>query len=248
MRSILRPSIGGLTLAAGLTLAWFAGALALAPEAQAAMDRPFPLITVTGEGTVSAKPDRAHASAGVVSEGKTPREATDANTKAMTAVIAALKEAGLADADIRTSRFSISAIYANHERGGPARITGFRVSNQVTATVRDIGRVGDILDRLVDAGANEISGVEFVVSDAPKRLDEARTAAIADAKRKAELFARAAGAQVGRAVNIAEEEGHTPPRPYMMRMAAPAAGAAVPVQPGEETLRAQVTVSFELNQ
>jgi uncharacterized protein YggE len=246
MHATVRPAGTKATLIAGL-LAGLLGLPALAPAARAAVDRPFPLITVTGEGTVTAKADVAHASAGVVSEGKSPREASDANAKAMTAVIVALREAGLGDADIRTARFSITPIYANRERGGPAHITGFRVSNQVTATVRDFARLGEILDRLVGAGANEISGVSFSLSDPAKPLDQARTAAVMDARRKAELLARAAGAQVGRAVNIAEEEAQ-PPRPYMMRMAAPAAAPTTPIEPGEETLRTRVTVSFELNQ
>jgi uncharacterized protein YggE len=242
MHAIARPP------AAGSVLAAFTALLGAAPAARAAVDRPFPLITVTGEGSVMAKPDVAHATAGVTSEAKTPSEATDANAKTMGAVIAALKDAGIAEADIRTARFSIAAVYANRERGGPSRITGFRVSNQVSATVRDIARLGAILDRLVEAGANDISGVAFAVSNPSKLLDEARAAAIADAKRKAELFARAAGAQVGRAVSISEEEV---PRPLPGRMFAPAAARAAPptpMEPGEETLRVQVTVSFELHQ
>ncbi|HET9903305.1 MAG TPA: SIMPL domain-containing protein [Xanthobacteraceae bacterium] len=223
-----------------------AGVFAVRP-ATAAVERPFPIITVTGEGSVRAQPDLAKASAGVVTEAKTPREATEANAKAMESVIAALKEAGLTERDIRTSRFSISPIYGNRERGGPQRLTGFRVANQVTATVRTIGNLGAILDKLVEAGANEITGVTFSVSDRSKRLDEARIAAIADAKRKAELLAKAAGAHVGRAVNIAEDEIHALPR---FREFAPAMAAApdTPISPGEETLRVRVTVSFELNQ
>jgi uncharacterized protein YggE len=239
MRAIARAA----ALVLGLTAAPMLG-----QSAAAAMQRPFPLVTVAGEGTVSVRPNMADVTAGVTSEAKTPREAAEANAKAMAGLIAAAKEAGIADADIRTARFSISPVHAQRERGEP-RVSGYRVSNQVTATVRDLAKLGDILDRLVAAGATDVRGVEFRVSDVAKLLDEARKAAFEDAKRKAELFAKAAGAQVGRAVNISEEEAQPPVRPY--RMLAPAAGQAAPatpMEPGEETLRVHISVSFELNQ
>jgi uncharacterized protein len=234
-----------LIVVSGLALA----ALAMrASGVEAAVDRPFPLVTVTGEGSISVKPDVADATAGVTTEAKTPREAAEANAKTMAAVVTALKEAGIAEGDIRTARFSISPIHAQRERGEP-RVTGYRISNQVVARVRNVAGLGDVLDKVMAAGANDISGVRFTVSNPSKLLDEARAAAFADAKRKAEQFARAAGAHVGRAVNISEEEAQ-PPRPY--RMFSPLAAARpappTPMEPGEETLRAQVTVSFELNQ
>jgi uncharacterized protein YggE len=229
-------------LAAGMVLA---GAVGLTPNAWAAVDRPFPLVTVTGEASMTVKPDIAYTNAGVATEAKTPREAAEANARIMTAVIAALKQAGIAETDIGTTRFAIAPIYAPRERS-EQRVTGFRVSNQVRAAVRDISKVGEVLDKLVAAGATDISGVNFTVSNASKLLDQARAAAVADARRKAELLAQAAGAQVGRAVNIAEDDAQ-PPRPYMQRAAAMAAPASTPMEPGEETLRVSVTVSFELN-
>ncbi len=98
-----------------------------------------------------------------------------------------------------------------------------------------------ILDHAIGAGANEMSGIEFVVSEQSKLLDQARDDAIADARRKAELYARAAGAKVGHVVAITEE-GSTPPPRLMQAMRA----GAAPVAPGEQTLRAVVTVSYEL--
>ncbi|MBX6426774.1 MAG: SIMPL domain-containing protein [Variibacter sp.] len=232
-------------LAAGCVLA---AALALASPARAVVDRPFPLVTVAGEGVVAVKPDLAHVTVGVASEGKTPREAADANAATMTAIMAALKDAGIAESDIRTARFAVSPVYGQRERGSQPRLVGFRVSNQVRATVRDIAKLGEVLDRIVAAGANDISGVDFVASNHSRLLDEARVAAFADAKRRAELLAQAAGAQVGRAVMIAEEEA-PPPRPFTLREAsAVAAAPTTPIAPGEETLRVRLTVSFELNQ
>jgi uncharacterized protein YggE len=166
----------------------------------------------------------------------------------MTAVLAALREAGIADADIGTARFSIAPVHAQRDRAEP-RIVAYRVTNQVDVTVRKIAQVGEVLDKLVAAGATDIAGVTFTLSDPAKLLDQARAAAFADARRKAELFAKAAGAQVGRAVNISEDETARPQPFRMLSQASPRAGAAAtPIEPGEETLRAQVVVSFELNQ
>ena len=117
------------------------------------------------------------------------------------------------------------------------------MTNQLTVKIHDIGRLPALLDRAIAAGANEMSGIEFVVSGQSKLLDQARDEAIADAHRKAALYAKAAGAKLGRVVAITEEGAPTPPR----RFAAMRAGAgAVPVAPGEQTLRAAVTVSYEL--
>jgi uncharacterized protein YggE len=217
-----------------------------AGAAEAAMQRPFPLITVVGEGSVTATPDTATASAGVTNEAKTPREASDANSRVMNAVIAAARQAGIAEGDIRTSRFSIFPIQPQRPREGAPQVVGYRASNQVQVKVRDVAKLADVLDQLIGAGATTILGIDFSVSDATQRLDEARNAAFAEAKRKAELYARAAGSQVGRAVAITEEAGEAN-RPSGYR-AASAGGAPPAVAPGEETLRAQVSVTFELLQ
>jgi uncharacterized protein YggE len=198
------------------------------------------LVTVTGEATVSVAPDMAVIRIGVTSQGKTAREASDANARQMTAVLAAIKDAGIADRDVQTSRLSLQPQY-DPNKGGTARLLGFQVTNQLTVKIRDIDKMPGILDRAIGAGANEMSGIEFVVSEQSKLLDRARHEAVADAYRKAELYARAAGAKVGHVVAITEE-GSTPPPRAMQAMRA----GAVPVAPGEQTLRATVTVSYEL--
>ncbi|MBN8920680.1 MAG: SIMPL domain-containing protein [Rhizobiales bacterium] len=215
--------------------------------AQAAVERPFPLVTVTGEGTVTTRPDIAQATAGVSTEGKTPREASDANAKAMTAVVAALKEAGIQDNDIRTVGFNISTVNATRPREGQPTIVGYRVSNNVSVRVRDIAALGGVLDKLVAAGANEISGIDFTVADPKALRDRARDAAVADAKRKAEQLAAATGATLGRAVTIDEGEAGPMPLRRYSRATAMMATAAPPMEPGEETIRVQVTISFEMN-
>ena len=198
------------------------------------------LVTVTGEATIAVAPDTAMMRIGVSSQDKTARQASETNAKQMTAVLNAIKGAGVGDSDIQTSRLSLQPQY-DPNKGGTARLTGFQASNQVTVRIRDIDKLPSILDRAISAGANEMSGIEFVVSEQSKLLDQARDDAIADARRKAELYAKAAGAKLGHVVSIAEEGSAPPPRP----MQAIRAGA-VPIAPGEQTLRAMVTVSYEL--
>jgi uncharacterized protein YggE len=218
-------------------------AAAVAPLPARAAER---LVTVTGEATISVAPDMAVIRIGVTSQGKTARDASDANARQMTAVLAAIKDAGLAERDMQTSRLSLQPQYDPNRSGGggPARLLGFRATNQITVKVRDVAQLAGILDRAVGAGANEMSGIEFVVSEQSKLLDQARDKAIADAYRKAELYAKAAGAKVGKVVAISEEGSAPPVYPMQAMRAAP--GAAIPVAPGEQTLRAVVTVSYEL--
>lgn len=211
-------------------------AAALPPPAHA-IDK---IVTVTGEATVGVAPDMAMIRIGVSSSGKNAREASDANAKQMTKVIAAIKDNGVAERDIQTSRLSLQPQY-DTSKGNTPRLTGFQASNQVTVRIRTISDMPAIVDHAIAAGANEMSGIEFVVSQQSTLLDQARADAIADAHRKAEIYARAAGVKLGAAVAITDENAAAPPRP----MAAMRAGA-VPVAPGEQMLRAAVTVSYEL--
>lgn len=226
--------------------------LGAAVPAMAAQERPFPVVSVTGEGSVTATPDIAHVSAGIISEGKMSREAADANARLMTAVIAAARQAGIPDKDIGTSRYSIYPNYhtASSGRDGAPRIAGYRAQNTVRVTIRDLAKVGDVIDALTAAGANNIAGVAFEISNADKLLDQARGAAYADAKRKAELYARAANAQLGRTVSV-QENAADMPRPMMARAAPKSASDGAPptpIMPGEEKIRIQIGVSFELAQ
>jgi uncharacterized protein YggE len=212
--------------------------LTAAPLPARALDR---LVTVAGDATVAVAPDTAMIRIGVTSQGKDARAASEANAKQMTAVLNAIKANGIDARDIQTSRLSLQPQY-DATKPGAARLTGFQVTNQVTVRIRDIGKLPSILDHAIAAGANEMSGIEFVVSQQSRLLDQARTEAIADARRKAELYAQAAGAKLGRVIAITDEGASPPPRPVMQAMRA----GAVPVAPGEQTLRASVTVSYEL--
>jgi len=219
-----------------------AGALLTAPALAQVI--PPAAISVTGEATVSVPPDLAEINGGVTSEAKTAREASEANNAAMGKVLQALKGAGLEDKDIRTSRLSLQPQSAPN-RSGPAAIAGYRAINRVTVRVRDVTKVASVIDTLVGAGANEIGGINFVVSQASKLLDEARERAVADARRKAEIYAKAAGVTLGAPLSISEE-GNSAPVPYR-RMAAGMAASA-PVAQGEETLAVTVSVSWAIKQ
>lgn len=230
-----------MTISRVLICAFVIATAGLSPFSAQAAERIDKLVTVSGEGSASAVPDNAVIRLGVSSQGKTARAASDANAKEMTVVLAAIKDSGVADRDIQTTSLSLQPQYELNKTGAP-RLIGFQANNQVTVKIRDIANLPTVLDRAIAAGANEMSGIEFVVSEQTKLLDKARAAAIADAHRKAELYANAAGMKVGRVMSISEEGAAPQPRPYQ----AMRAGAAAPIAPGEQMLRAVVTVSYEL--
>jgi uncharacterized protein len=203
---------------------------------------PPPAISVTGEATVSVAPDLAQIDGGVTSDGKTAREASEANNAAMGKVLLALKGAGIEEKDYQTSRLSLQPQYAPN-RTGSSPITGYRASNRVTIRLRDVTKVANVIDVLVSAGANDIGGINFTVSQPSKHLDEAREKAVADARRKAEIFAKAAGVTLGEPLSISEEGAPAPM--FRGKMAAPMAAGA-PVAQGEETLSVTVGVSWAI--
>jgi uncharacterized protein len=211
-----------------------------------AQTAPPAMISVTGEATVSVPPDLAQIDAGVTSEAKTAREASEANNAAMGKVLLALKGAGIEEKDFQTSRLSLQPQSApNPSRPGPSAIVGYRASNRVTIHLRDVTKVASVIDTLVGAGANDIGGINFTVSQASKLLDDAREQAIADARRKAEIYAKAAGVTLGAPLSISEG-GAPGPIPYR-RMAAGLA-PATPLAQGEETLQVTVAVSWAIKQ
>jgi uncharacterized protein YggE len=201
-----------------------------------------PAISVTGEATVSVPPDLAEVEAGVTSDAKTAREASETNNATMGKLLLALKAAGIDARDIQTSRLSLQPQNAPNRAGSDA-ITGYRASNRVTVRLRDVSKVAGTIDMLVGAGANDIGGINFMVSQASKLLDDARTQAVADARRKAEIYAKAAGVTLG-APLVISEEGSPGPMPFRKMMGGMA--AATPVAQGEETLQVTVNVSWAI--
>ena len=217
-----------------------AGGLLAAPVlAQVA---PIATISVTGEAQVSVPPDLAQIDAGVSTEAKTAREASEANNTTMGKVLLALKGAGIDEKDFQTSRLSLQPQYAPN-RNGPNAIVGYQASNRVTIKLRDVTKVASTIDTLVGAGANDIGGINFMVSSASKLLDDAREQAIADARRKAEIYARAAGVTLGAPVSISEEGS---PAPMQFRRMSAGVAASAPVAQGEETLQVTVSVSWAI--
>jgi uncharacterized protein YggE len=204
-------------------------------------------VKVNGEGTVAAVPDTATVTTGVVTEAAEPEQALARNNEAVARLLAVLEDEGVPGRNVQTSGFSIYPQYArNRESDEPPRIVAYRVSNQLTARVEDLERVGPLLDALVRAGSNRVSGIEFGHSDLQALTDEARQRAVADARRRAGLYAEAAEARLGEVLRIVETQSFVP-RP-VMRAEAMMMDAAppVPVAAGESEIRASVQVEFAL--
>jgi len=230
------------------TLASAAAFACLVPSVEAqtpqAQPAPFVGIVVVGEGRVTVTPDYAQIASGVSTRGKTVKEASDANSKTMAAIIKALLESGVTQNDVQTSRFSVQPVYVPPAPNTEPKLAGYSVSNQLRAKIRQIDKLGEILDRLIAAGATDVGNIAFLVSDPSKALDQAREAAIADARRKAEVYARAAGIRLGQVEWITEASGFGPVP--LRGQGASAARAAVPIATGDDTLEVTVTVGFTI--
>jgi uncharacterized protein len=224
-------------------------AFALALLAEPAMARPGSAprtISVTGEGDIKAVPDEAQLSTGVVSQAATAAEALAADSRSMDAVFAALKAQGIADKAIQTSGFAVSPQYeSGKDNTGPQRIVGYQVANQVSVTVDDLSKLGATIDALVASGANSLGGVSFTIRDPKPLLRQARAEAVKDAMDRAQTYARAAGVTLGPVLTIGESEA-SQPHPMFRAMAMAGSGAPTPTAPGEETVSAGVSMTFEI--
>jgi len=207
-----------------------------------------PTVSVSGHGAVNVPPDTASVSIGVDVIKPTLGEAQEQATTQATAVITALKAAGVADQDIQTQNFSVYILRGMSENADPAQIDGYQVSNQLNVTVRDTDAVGELLETAISAGANNIWGVTFYVEDQTEASSDARVEAVDDARAKAEELAAAAGMTLGPVVAISE--GTSPvlsPVYDMARGGGMGAGqAAAPVEPGSTTVAVDVIMTFEL--
>lgn len=205
-------------------------------------------LTLSAEGVSRLAPDMASLSLGVITEAPTAGEALKLNAERMTKVMAALKKAGLAERDIQTSGLSVSPQY-DYANNKPPALRGYQAANQVTATVRDLSRLGPVLDATVGAGANTAGQVNFGLSDPLTAENAAREAAVKALKAKADLYARATGYS-GVRLTALSEGGFVPqPRPMMKAyaMAAPMADSApTPVSPGELNVSITVNGVFDL--
>jgi uncharacterized protein len=224
-----------------------------APPAQASETRPIDRnqerwVEVAGEASVSVPPDFATVTLGVTTTGKDAREAVAANAKAVNSLISLFKGQGIAAVDVQTSSLSITPQFSNprSNSSNEQSITGYNVSDMVTVTVRDISRLGPLIDKAVEAGANAMYGIAYGQNDPSALLDKARPLAVADAKRKAEIYAGAGGANVGRLMTLSEQAGAQPMQ-FAKRAYVQNAGAApTPIEAGEDRLTVSVTARFEL--
>ncbi|MDD9908073.1 MAG: SIMPL domain-containing protein [Ahrensia sp.] len=211
-------------------------------------------ITVTASGSASAAPDLAILNLTVLREGKTAREALDANTAAMAAVLSAMKAEGIADRDLQTSNFNIQPqlVYPKRASDGSRpepKIVGYIVTNALTVRLRDLTRLGAVLDQSVTLGVNSGGNISFQHDDPTKLLSEAREKAVKAAIAKAETLTRSAGVSLGRILDISEQSRGQPRPVAMARMAAAEAVAAdVPIASGESRYEITVSMRWEIAQ
>ncbi len=199
-------------------------------------------ITVVGRGDIKVRPDTAMIQIGVDTEGKTAKDALAQNNQQAAAIQRKLDELGVDAKDMQTSGFNIFPTYGTDGR----QITGYRVINSVTVKIHAIDKAGTLLDQVVQAGANSITGISFAVDNPRAAEDQARVAAMGDAKAKAELLARAGNASVGDVLIITENVGSAIPLAMPMERAAIAADGSVPIQAGEQTVSINVQVTYAL--
>ena len=199
-------------------------------------------ITVTGTGSVTRVPDVARVSVGVGVTKSTVKAARDAAGKSMSAIIDAIKALGIDEKDIKTVGIDLSPQYSNTST---PKIVGYRMSEQLQVTVRDLDKAGDVVDTATAKGATEVNGLWFEVGEPAAAQDEARAAAIGQARTSAQKMAAAAGVSLGEVVSVSESMASVP-GPYYAGAAALDA-ARTPVQPGTQDVQATVTVVFAIS-
>lgn len=222
---------------------------ALAGPAAAQVPAPqMATLSVSAEGRSLRAPDLAEVSGGVVTVAATASAAMTANAEAMSRVVAAVRKAGIAERDIQTAGISLQPQY-RYLQNRPPELTGYQAANTVNLRLRKLADAGRLLDTLVSVGANQINGPNFRVEDDNAARDEARVAAVATGRARAELYAKSAGVRLKRLLTLSENAAYEPgpPRPVMMRqMAADAESAPTPVAPGEVTLTVTVNLTYEI--
>jgi uncharacterized protein YggE len=204
-----------------------------------AAEGPNRTITVVGEGTATAKPDLARLSIGVETFAPKATEATKENNDKMTGIINTLKDLGIADKDIQTTNYSINPEYSS-QKGETNQITGYRVSDTVQVTVRNLDNIGTVLDQVTQAGANNIFGISFGIENPATLQAEARAKAFADAQARAEDLAKLGGVQLGEILSISESTGGGPVP------VANTLSSAAPIQPGQTEVHTQIQVIYAI--
>jgi uncharacterized protein YggE len=210
-----------------------------------------PGVHVSGSAVVKVVPDEATIGLGVTTRAKTANQALSENNSKMEGVFATLSKS-VSSKDFTTSGISLQPIYQYLQKGEERRVPeflGYEASNNIVVKVRNLKSLGEILDKAVSSGANNVQYVQFIVSDLDKRMNEGRTAAVANAKSKAQLLLNGVGGKVGKVLSITEHsssDGGFRPRTFSTAMAADGQGGAVPTNPGEREVTVLVGVSFAI--
>jgi uncharacterized protein YggE len=207
-------------------------------------------ISVTGVGEVIVVPDTATIQIGVQVFDEELAAAQATSIEQITAIIETIRDAWIEDKDIQTSNYSVQIRQQYDNQGIATAVLGYDIFNTLSVTVRDLDELGTILDQVVAAGANQIYGIYFFTADLTAATEQAREAAVKDAQERASQLAAAAGVDVGRIVNISEGYSSAPlPTDYGKggRAGDMAEGnAAVPIQPGSQTVQISVSVTYEI--
>lgn len=220
--------------------------LVLLLAAPALADQTQRRITVQGQGKVAATPDMVTISVGVEHSAASAGQAMVKTSEDLARLIALLKQAGIEARDIRTGNLHLSPIYPKKKayNSAPPKPAGYRAGGTLNVRVREIDRAGALLDKLIAAGVNRVGGLAFSIGEPEPLKNEARRAAVADAKARAALYATAAGVELGKILTI--DEGRVaPPRPEFQAMRASAMRADA-IAPGEQEIRATVTITFAI--
>lgn len=220
-----------------------------APEYES-IENSLPTITVQGMGKVITVPDEAVASFGVRSEEKLLQRAYNKNTESMNRVINVVKSLGIDPKDIKTSSYSVTPIYPRDDKGRiiPGKPVSYRVSQNLTVKIRDLSKVGDVIDKTIGAGTNVFNSLQFRSSKIEDLKKEAKIEAAKDAKEKASLLAKSLGVKVGRVLKVTESTVQPYPARNLMAFEAGAAKAAPQIEAGSMEVTATAGVIYEIVQ
>ncbi|MBA2278477.1 MAG: SIMPL domain-containing protein [Chloroflexia bacterium] len=246
------PRLGVIVAVTALALVTVTGATT-AQVATPVPTEPVRTITVNGHGSVNVTPDTASVELGVTETNTSLEAAQDQVSLRLDAILATLREQGVADDDIQTSSYNVQILYEYDNNGNLRGINGYTVSSTLKATVRNLDTLGVLLDSSVGAGANLLYGISFFVDDSTAPASQARGLAVADARTKADELASAAGVSIVGVVSIQETSAPAPPpeifmeRASMDMAAGQAAPSQVPVQAGSTEIAVDVYVVFEIS-
>ena len=216
------------------------------PSKSSVPDSPPRTITVPGEGRVRVRPDLADLRVGISLTEKTVQAARTAGAVALQSILSRLKSLGITTRDIQTSIVSMTPAYDYSDRN-PPRLIGYALTNTVAVTIRDLERVGDVIDGALTSGATTLDSISFRVADPGPAQKQARELAVADARARAETLAEAAGVELTGVAAISEGGAEPPFQPYQaMRSMAMAKDESTPVEAGMNEIAVSVTVTFTI--